>query len=280
MSFAGGADQVPTATVLTEFAPSGDFSSDPWIGVLPGLGAVSVTADGDIAVSADRSDEIDPQTLAQRERALYWGWAEPLSWVRRGHRLIDGIVVGPRDESDCLVILGDYPESSRLALRMIESGWALLADRPAPHSLDDGVLTAHPRPAPMLIARGRALKDGLAHESVRADSDAVSVEVDRIPEPRRVGAIVLSGVRRPQETTMQVLTGHERFRAATGLFVCGPFTAPATNSPDEAESQTATIAEHLALAQNVFLRLRRTSGGGDASHDELLAWWRERGGRS
>lgn len=59
-------------------APSGE-----WIARFPGLGTIEVRPSGDFSVRVDPSSggDDDPDC---RERALRFGWAEPLSYARRG----------------------------------------------------------------------------------------------------------------------------------------------------------------------------------------------------
>lgn len=261
---------------FTEASPTSDFSGDPWVGVFPGLGSVSVTSDGEVAVSAEcRSDE-DPESLAQRERALRWGWADPLSWWRRGYQLMDAISMGDPEGHGSIVISGDYDDSGRLAVGLMAEGWSLIADRPSPYRWEGEDLFAFPREAPFLLVRGRAIKANLAHQSIRADSDTVEVDVPRTEEPRRVEAIVRVSTRRNFESTVEVLSGHKAFREASGLLLSRPRRSPIPDiqgSGADADESTRDLAQNLRLVKIPMLRVRRTPG--DYTSVQDLLEWRE-----
>jgi hypothetical protein len=269
-------------SLLTEASPTFDYSDEPWVGVFPGLGAISVNNDGEIAVSPHVGPDEDPQLLTQREQALRWGWADPLSWLRRGFQLVHGAVVGHPDDDTCMVILGENGESSRLMVHLVSEGWQLISDRPAPTRWLDDELYAHPRQAPWLLARHRAIKANLEHQSVRNDSDTVEVDVSRIDEERKVAAFVSVGRRRPFESSLELLSGHDAFRFASGLLLSASSFVPrqGDDAPMASEIANKDLAQSLRLVKIPAVRLRRTPGDSHTSTAELLEWWMEQGSQA
>lgn len=270
--------QEENGTTLTESSPTFDFSQNTWVGVFPGLGAISVGIAGDIAVSPHGGSDEDPQLVAQRERALRWGWAEPWSWLRRDYQLINGVAIGYPDEESCMVVLGDYSDCNRLVIKLIAEGWRLISDRSTPVRWESDVLYAQPREAPLLLSRHRAIRANLEHRSVRSDSDTVEVEVARINEERKVAAFVSVGVRRTHESTLEVLSGHDAFRFASGLLLeASNFVPRPPEDPQFVRERAAeNLAKSLRLVRTPAIRVRRTPGKSDTSTTELLAWWAER----
>lgn len=264
---------------LTEASPTLDATANAWVGVFPGLGSISVDDRGDVVVSPYGDANDDPTILLQRERALLWGWAEPLSWLRRGYHLIDGIALGHPDEESCIVVSGDYHDSSRLVVNLIADGWLLISDRPSPYSWVGDDLIAAPREAPFLIARRRAIKAGLEHQSVRADSDSVEVQAPRLTQERKVVAFVSVGARRPFEENLEMLSGHKAFRYATGLLLARPRLLNDTDdeaSVPSADEHVQDLQQALKLVKIPMLRLRRTPGQTDTGVEDLTAWWNGR----
>lgn len=234
-----------------------------------------VAADGSITVEAVVSED-----HALREQALRYGWGDPLSWVRRGFHLVGGAAVGPTDSDACLLLLGDPHDVAIIVLELASQGWQLLSDRPTPVRWDDTGLMAQPREAPMLVAKRRAAKAGVEGEEVRSETDALALAIPRAVEPQQVAAAVQVRVRRPDNETFELLTGHERFEAATSLYIGGvldPTSAPAgadlesTTNPDNVAPNL--LAEHLRIAQLPWVRLHLSSKTGAEDTAELLTWW-------
>lgn len=278
----------PEPNVAAQFplAPTLDRTVEPWVGDFPGLGRVRVAADGEVTIEvadADVDDDVpaDPNAASNRrlrEEALYHGWGEPLSWVRRGFHLVGGAAVGPADSDACALILGDPHDVAIVVLELASYGWQLLSDRPAPVTWDDDRIMAQARQTPLVVAKRRAQKAGVEGEPVRADTDAVAVAVARAQQPRKVAAAVQVRVRRPDNEVLDVLTGHERFEAATALYIGGvlePTVGDLDEVPDtELEAATPTLlAEHLRIAQLPWARLHLSSKTATEDTAELVNWW-------
>jgi hypothetical protein len=274
--------QDENGTPLTESSPTFDFSQETWVGVFPGLGAISVDIGGDIAVSPHGGSDEDPQLVAQRERALRWGWADSWSWLRRDYQLINGVAIGHPDEETCMVVLGDYGDCNRLVIRLIANGWRFISDRSTPVRWDTDGLYAQPREAPLLLSRHRAIEAKLEHRSVRSDSDTVEVDVSRIDEERKVAAFVSVGRRRPFESSLELLSGHDAFRFASGLLLSASSFVPhqGDDAPMASELANKNLAQSLRLVKIPAVRLRRTPGDSNTSAGELLKWWAERGSQA
>ena len=254
-------------------APTLDRQVEPWVGEFPGLGRVLVAADGSVKVEV-----ADDHAL--REQALRYGWGDPLSWVRRGFHLVGGAAVGPADSNSCVLLLGDPHDVTIIVLELARQGWQLLSDRPTPVAWDEAGLMAQPREAPLVVATRRAAKAGVEGEAVRGDTDALAIDVPRSEEPQQVEAAVQIRVRRPDNETFELLTGHERFEAATSLYIGGVLDP---TNPTAGDDQGATtdhddaapnlLAEHLRISQLPWARLHLSSKTAAEDTAELLKWW-------
>ena len=236
---------------------------------------VRVSDDGGVAVAVAEPGAEDADL---REQALHHGWGEPLSWVRRGFHQVGGAAVGPADSPTCLLVLGDPHDVAIMVLELVKDGWQLLSDRPTPVGWDGERLVAQPREAPLLVAERRAAKAGVDGDRIRTDSDALAVAVPRATEPRQVAAAVQVRTRRPDNETLQVLTGHERFEAATSLYIGGaldPTAAVAEDSPGSEDAAVAPnlLSEHLRISRLPWVRLHMSSKTPASDAAELVKWW-------
>lgn len=244
------------------------------MGTFPGLGSVRIHPDGAVDVAAAERPDDDRDTVDQREHALRHGWGEPLSFARRGFRLTHGAAVGPIDGGTCLLVLGDPHDVAIVLIDLARLGWAVLGDRPTPLEWDGQTLTAHPRSAPILASKRRAIKAEMDGTRLRGDTDAVALELPRVDEPRRVLAVLSMQMRKPDEDAFTPLAGHERFETAAGLFMRGALWPEVANGEAEGEAAASAImADHLALAQLPAARLRFDSATKDDDVAALLAWW-------
>ena len=297
--------------------PSLDRRADPWVGEFPNLGRVLVADDGTVtvevvnAVPASEGETGRPSVEDHRlrERALRYGWGEPLSWVRRGFQMVGGAALGPADSDTCVLLLGDPHDVAIVALELLEQDWRLVSDRPTPVKWNGEDLMAQPREAPLLVSKRRARKAGIEGEEVRGDTDALAIKVARCEVPRQVAAAVQIRIRRPDEQNLSPLTGHERFEAATSLYAGGALTPEdghanvSAGTPSEAEAATSLsrsagvsgemgpqgrtgrgesatpdeapnlLAEHLRLAQLPWVRLNLSSKTAAEDTQELMTWW-------
>lgn len=268
--------------------PSLDRDAEIWVGTFPGLGSVRVHPDGTVEVAAAVRPEDDRDTVEMRERALRFGWGEPLSFARRGFRLAHGAAVGPVAGDSCMLLLGDPHDVAIVLIELTLNGWGVLGDRPTPLAWDGQVLTAHPRSAPIVVSKRRAAKAELAGTQLRGDTDAVALDLPRINEPRHVAAVVSMQIRKPDEDAFTPLSGHERFETAAGLFMRGALWPEVARGSVEVEADAdadpgdaaAMMADHLALSRLPAARLRFDGATKDDDVAALLAWWHTLAGSS
>ncbi len=260
------------SSLHTMAAPSGptlDRSTEPWVGVFPGLGTVRVHADGavDVEIELDQADP--PEDPALREAALRHGWAEPLGFVRQGYRCAWGSALAPPDGHGCLIVNGTMHDVAVVLLELVSDGWSVLADHLVPARWVDGRLVAFPADAPVLVSDRRARRRELKGTSVRAHTDAVRVDVPRAPSPQPVRAVVVVGIRRPDDPVFEDLLGHERFSAASQVLIGGVMK----NDHDADGAPRDVMGEHLDLSKLRFARLRFDDDTLGADVAELTRWW-------
>ncbi len=195
--------------------PTLDCDRDAWLGTFPGLGVVRVEEDGTVTVDVDNADVLTAEERSNRERALRFGWGEPLSFARRGFWCAGGAAAVPPRSDGCVLLLGDPHEVANVMLELAARGWAMMGDRVTPLEWQGDDLVAHPRAAPLLVSRRTAERAGVESHSVRANSDSRIVELLRAREPRNVVAIVLLRPRKPADARFTPLFGHERFAVGT-----------------------------------------------------------------
>lgn len=259
-------------------SPRLDRSVEPWLGTFPGLGSITVADDGSVTVEPDPDSDEVPALL---EAALRYGWAEGLSWTRRGFQLAAGAAVAPPGEGEplCLLLTGDPHDVVIVIADLVTRGWTVLGDRFTPVAWQGSLLVAHPREAPILMARRRATKLQVDGTPVRADTDCLIFEAPRQPYPAAVLAVAQVAMRRPQEDPLEPLLGQQRFEAAAGLMMGGVLAPEGDVDPDDDEAvatlRSETLAEHLRLAALPICRMRIESATVTTDVDSLLEWWHD-----
>ncbi len=253
-----------------------DTGGESWTGVFPGLGSVTVSADGSITVQPDESTTDSADTVERRSAALTYGWGEPLSWARRGFLLLHGGCVTPDAASGALLVTGDLHEFGRLLPALSDLGCSFLSDRYTPAQWVHGDLMAHPVAAPILLSARRAKKAGWDGRPVRGDTDTLAVDVARTTEPVRIRAVVQVHRARPDDQPLQPLSGHHRFEVAASLCFGGVLSGHANQADQDTDTDPAEVmAEHLRLSALPMARLS-LSGDGEQLPDEadqLVQWW-------
>ena len=274
------AQDLTAGTADPAYGPSLDRDTDVWLGTFPGLGAVRVNADGAITVDVANAADLPADECAARERALRFGWGEPLSFARRGFRCTGGAAAVPPLGGSCLLLHGEPHDTAIILLELARRGWTIMGDRFTPIEWHGDTLLAHAREAPILVSRRRAEKAGISGVSVREHSDALIVDLPRDPGSHKVEAVVLLQTRKPEDVRLAPLMGHERFAAAANLTIGGALSphgladrtmsnsAAADDPPPE-----AFVTEHLKLAALPFARLSIDTAGVTDDADALVAWW-------
>jgi len=209
--------------------------------------------DGSVEV---RCDSPDPTA----EASLRHGWAELLSFARRGIRLLAGTTLA-RPGGPAILLAGDPIATSEVARELIEAGWALLSERPTPVTFDEEAILAQPRPAPLIVrpvehAVSRSVPGTTENATAvlsdpdapsdddppvarttptRPDTDAAMLDAARAVGPAAIGALVEVTIRHVGEDDDVELRGHDRFDQASRLHVAGvlrpasPPDAPASS---------------------------------------------------
>ena len=247
-----------------------DLGAEPWMASLAGLGSVHIHADGAIDVTVD--DTVEEPTL--RESALRDGWGEPLSLVRRGFRLLTGTALVAPDRPGCLVLTGSAGHPAMITAHLLAAGWRPLADGVVPvasshdGTIDiDGAVVAHPRSAPLLLPRRWARKAGLDNTPVRADTDAVRVNVATATSPEPVVAAIHVRVRRPHDDVLRPLRGFEPFEKAAGMLITNPVLCPAASTP------AGELANHARLAAVAQAEANIHPDTLDSDINDITRWW-------
>jgi hypothetical protein len=261
----------PSGDAASATGPSLDCSGEPWVAMFPTLGTVHVHADGSVDVDLEPDDRVPPEDPAPRDAALRHGWGEPLALVRQGFRCAWGTAMVPPDGGGCLVVGGSVHDVAVVLVELVGLGWSVLSDRIVPTRWTDGELVAFPRAAPVLMSKRRALRGGLEGKAVRATSDAVAVDVPRTGTSQPVRAFAGVGLRRPDETVLEELAGHERFSAASLVMIGGVLAGDENVAADVEPSEI--MRTHLALAALPFTRLCFDSDTLGADVAELCRWW-------
>lgn len=239
-----------------DLAPTLDRSCEPWVGVFPGLGRITVAVDGSVDVEPDPTGSED-HTL--REQALRFGWAEGLSWARRGYQLASGSAVcppgtGPAETGSvgCVLLTGDLHDVRMVLADLVKRSWRVMSDRITPTQWENGRLIAHPREAPILMARRHAAELEYASRRVRADTDACAVDLPRHTDREPVSAVVVIGSRRMDEAVVEPMVGQQRFEYAAALMQGGVLALEcAPGEPDDVTQEKLDAeahAEYLRLA--------------------------------
>jgi hypothetical protein len=249
-----------------------DRTGEPWVGKFPGLGTVSVHADGSFDVVAEPDHSERAEEIGRREDALRYGWAEPLSFVRRGYRCAWGTALAVPGGDTGILLQGD-PHGVGVGVvfaELVGLGWRLISDRIVPTQWVEGQLLAFPRDAPALLSRQCVDSAGLDGVEVRAHTDAVAVDVDRVSRPIAVSALVTVDVRRPGDPVVEALSGHERFRIAASVMITGVMAVERVEPHDGASD--VVLREHLDMAALPFVRLRYEEDSVGVDVAELCAW--------
>lgn len=270
-------------------APTLDRSCEPWVGWFPGLGGITVAADGTVETTLDPQSDEDATLRAQ---ALRYGWGEGLSLVRRGFDLAGAVAAVPPQSAaaagtdnvcQCTLLAGDPHDVAIVIADLVDRGWTVMSDRYTPVRWEEDRLIAHPREAPILMASRRARKLNLAGTAVRDDTDAVAVEFPRHTGSARVTAVVKVTMRRPHEDALTPLTGQTKFESAAGLMLGGVMrpgsdgiqTGGAQTTPevdDAAVAPVEAMSEHLRLARLPYCALRIDPDTLNDDVEELLGW--------
>lgn len=242
-----------------------DRSGDVWEGTFPGVGSVRVWPDGrfEVDVTSSRDSEESHDHLHD---ALTFGWAEPLSLVRRGFLLVEGIAVSDPSTDRGLLVVGNMHDTAIVTLALASLGWRVLADRIVPVTFDDDGIRAHPRTAPMLATKRRTDLSGHSGHLVRAETTAVAVDVERLERPCTVVAAVSAQVLRPDQALFDLITGHARFDIARDTLAKGVLMPPETTAQE-------SMARTLRLASLPFAVVRLDRSVAIPNLDEMITWW-------
>lgn len=246
-----------------------DVSGELWLAGFPGLGTVTVAADGSTVVKPDpvaASD--DAGEFAQRERALQFGWAEPLSFARRGYSCVLGAAFAVPADDSCVLFTGAPPDSVGLVAEFGRRGWQLLAEGLVPVRWQGDQFVVHAREAPALAASRHCTAEGIAGAEVRSRSDACEVPASRATGSRPVVAVVPFHTRKVGEAPFEILRGRSRFQAAARLVTRGVLNA--TAGPES--EPTMELGTHLRLAALPFARLRFSRSTMSDDLDLVLDW--------
>ncbi len=253
--------------------PTLDRSGEPWVGSFPGLGRVLVHEDGSVEAQVEPDGAAAPE-VAERERALRFGWGEPLSLVRRGFACANASgVVAPDSCQGCLLLVGDPNDTSVVLPELTRRGWSVLGDRFVPTTWDELGLLAHPRDGPVLVPRARSDTKGNSGEGVRSQTDAVEVVVPRASSPAHVSAAIHLRRRRPDEHIILQVRGGERLATAALLLFSGVFAPVRERGTEPADDGARTMAEHLRLARVPFAHFGFDPESIETDIVELLRWW-------
>ena len=259
----------------TDIAPSLDRSGEPWVGRFPGLGTVRVAVDGGYDV------EVDPRLVddTAAHDALEFGWAEPLSFIRRGFQLAVAttLVPGGQDAGagavprPALMVSGRVETVASLTLALADREWLVVADGFTPVRATSAV-TASPRRAPVITPRRVPLPAGRVEGTqLRPGGTAVSAEAGTWPMTAPVVARV-AVLDRALWTGPDLVEVRGRDRIGPEVAVLGPLSIDAPSASAEA------LAAELAVASIPLIRLRwPDSPDADElrahSLAELLDWW-------
>ncbi len=262
-------------TFVTDYpaGPTLDRSGEVWIGSLPGLGSIAVGPDGAVDVTAETGGSEDPYLRAQ---ALRYGWAEGLSFVRRGYLIASGAAACPGTSSPSCVLFSGDPHDVAIVLAELvrRHGWAVMGDRFTPVRWQGDDLVAVGREAPVLIARRRVDTVSMAARRVRDNCDSRAVDIPRHRAPAVVAAAVTISARRPQEEVLAVLSGRQRFEAGAGIVIGGVFAHQDHAPPSE---PSHSMQQHLRLSAIPQARLRIDTKEPSPAVDLVLGWLTDTG---
>ena len=259
-------------TVSSELAatPGLFFRRDTevWHGWFDGLGAVRVSPDGGFDIDVDLADGPDDDEQTQRAAALRWGWAEPLSWARRGFEVSLGTALRPATADVAVLVRGHTHEVALIVGGLCQRGWAVVAERVVPLRWQDHTVEVVPTGAPVLMARRQATRLGLESHAVRGDTDSVTVDLPRCTEPVDLAAVCHVEMRKTGDAMLDVVAGHERFEVVSGLVAGGVLAAQGTEvAPRD------RMARDLRLAALPVARVHLAADELTDTLDAVEAWW-------
>lgn len=243
-------------------------SGEPWVGEFRGLGRVRVWADGRTEVTAEAGDK---EPVAQREAALRHGWAEPLSWARRGFDLSGGVAMvdGTRR---AILIAGDIHDAGIVALGLAGRGWGLAAHRIVPLRFADSRVTVESHDAPFLTSERRATLNGRECRAVRSSSDSVEVlGLERVTGPVVLEGIAVVRPRRPSDELLIPRRGMLAMERMGQVLFGGRLRSDANRDP------VVSMERRVALADLGVVDLTLDAENPDPSVGALLDWWARRG---
>ena len=242
--------------------------TEVWHGWFDGLGAVRVSPDGGFDIDVDLADGPDGDEQTQRAAALRWGWAEPLSWARRGFEVSLGTALRPATADVAVLVRGHTHEVALIVGGLCLRGWAVVAERVVPLRWRDNTVEVVPTHAPVLMARRQATRLGLESHAVRCDTDAVTVDPPRCTEPVDLAAVCHVEMRKTGDAMLDVVAGHERFEVVSGLVAGGVLAAEGTEvAPGD------RMARDLRLAALPVVRAHLAADELTDTLDAVEAWW-------
>jgi len=237
-----------------------DTGGEPWRAAFPGLGTVRVFEDGQVSVEVASGPGSD-----QRFAALSLGWAEPLSWLRRGYHLTAASVTAPNGRA--LIVIATYPQQVVVLKTLTDHGWSILADAMTPIRELDAGFEVYGRNAPVIVAQRLAGKWGLAGEPLRADSDALAVDLPRGQGPNRVaGVLQVRTQRSTDRPNLEEISGAKRLELASGLIR----RAPGSCDPS---GPAQVMAQDLKMAALPMARMHLADRQSELDVSDVLRWW-------
>lgn len=241
-----------------------DTSGEPWVAQYPGLGTVEVMDDGCVAVMSVAGRESQ-----QRADALRWGWAEPLSWLRRGYHLTSAVVADV--DNRAMVVSGPQRQTLIVMKAMSEHGWYVLSDSLTPVREEESGFIARGRLAPVLVPEDLAQRWELSGERVRGDSDVLAVELPRSQAPARISAVLHVDRRKLGDSgDIEMVAGAKRLKMSCGLVHRGP------ERPAGIAASTV-MARDLWMAQLPAARICLDESAVELDVAEIVGWWRQIG---
>lgn len=222
-----------------------DTQEEPWEGSFPGIGRVTIDEGGGVSVYADPGEGHE-----EREQALRWGWAEPLSLTRQGFTILIGTGLVSVDGTEAMLLTGDPHDCALVMIELVRVGWQVLGDRITACRWEGAELVAYPRSAPVLVSRRRAKRAGWSGVPVRRGSDSIAVPVPRAQEPAVLRTVL--GLRSAKDSDSIELTrvsGLQRFEQAASVWAGGALASELTDSADARSN--ALMARQMKLAQSI-----------------------------
>ena len=233
-----------------------DVSTDIWDAHFPDLGAIRLFPGDHVAIRVVGTD-----ADTERYRALRWGWAEPLQFLRAGFWLTSLTMIDP--DGRALIVTGAARQESALVDKLSAAGWRLVADAMTPAQLSEAGLRVTARKAPALRKRVQDRYTTL----VRNDSN-----VAEYPQARATGDYPVIGVlrigsrRSNDEAGLRRVRGGKKMEVASHLLSRGPLP-PETLTPQEG------LQRDLQLAALDMAELLLDDTANDVLAEQVLTWW-------